>query len=155
MPLCFPRSALFVPFHWHSLAEVIMLFSPLYMTDTFFSEKGNLKIQVTVQRPGVAFCHAWACGSAHSSCSTSTTARTSRECPAWLSIKENTHPREPCSLLAWIKLLVPNFGGAGGCLAFFYCLSLLLSQPWFGTRRRMLTRTSAMLIPMICSFCTF
>lgn len=85
----------------------------------FFSEKGGLKVQVTVQRPGFAFCHAWPCGLALSSSSISATARISAGCPAWPPVKDNTHPRELCSLLVWIELLVPNFTDVRGCLAFF------------------------------------
>lgn len=155
MSLYFPRSALFVPFRWGILAEVIMFFSSLYMIDTFFfPEKGSLKIQVTVQTPGFAFCHAWACGSAHSSCCTLATARTSAECPSWPSVKD-IPTRENCvPFLRGLNCLsqTSEMLGVARFLSLFF---VILSQPRFGTRRRMLSKTSAMLVPKICSFCTF
>lgn len=45
----------------------------------------------------------------------------------------------------------PKLQRCWGLPDFLNCLSLLLSQLWFGTRRRMLTRASAMFIPKFIS----
>lgn len=168
MSLQFPRTSLFVPSHWHILAEVIMSqitvlnyvkekrlsrpldgmiatwklsFSSSSVTVQFFlgneiwkySAETNQALLSTI--PEVV-------DRAPSSCST-VISSTSAECPAWLSVKDNTHPSEllpflpepHCAFQTSVLLQV------AWPFSTFYFLALLPSQLRFGTSRRMFTRT--------------